>query len=405
MTLLALRHPTGGEPLAADTPHSLAGGGDRFPVCAGVPYLRAGRDELRRAALERLDADDADGGLAVLLADQDPFAPLPPPTVDDCRRLVADVRAGRCGLREAMGRLNFGPVADYFAVRCCTPTFLSGLGLLSQCGGGLPVVEVACGIGQLLREPQRRGQSVAGIDLVFSKLWLARTFVLGDGVPLACADLAGRAVEPTTAVTVLCHDAFYFVPDKPAGAAALKALCGAGGRVLVGHAHIAGGTNGGVAGNLLSAVGYAELFPGCVAFDDAAFTHGHLTGEVVEPEYPEAIDGVEAVSLAWRAAGDHPAGVPDRYAVPHDRAGSLVLNPLLAAEGDRLVPRWPSPRFAAEYAAADYLTAEPPPAELFDGHLLADEWFLAESGRSPAAAAQAVRLARRRVLVPAGDVL
>lgn len=404
MRLLTPHHPVGGEPLTADTPHSLAGGGDRFPVCAGIPYLRAGRDEVRDESLRLLDAGDEDGGLAVLLTDQDPFAPLPPPTVAECRSLVADVRADRCKLREAMERLKFGPVADYFAVRCCTPTFLSGLGLLSQCGGRLPVVEVACGVGQLLREPKRRCETVAGIDLVFSKLWLARRFVLGDDVPLACADLGSRAVEPTTAVTVLCHDAFYFVPDKPAGAAALKRLAGAGGRVLVGHAHVAGGDNGGVAGNLLTAAGYADLFPRCVTFDDAAFTQGHLTGEHVEPDYPEAI---EAVSLAWRAEGEITAfHQPDAYADPFEGT-RLVVNPLLAEDGGRLTPRWPTPKFAAEYAGADYLTGEAAP---FDEVMRAAAGGLYEYARdcgtvSAAAWTEGRRLARRRILVPAGDVV
>ncbi len=402
MTLLTLHHPTSGEPLAADTPHSLAGGGERFPVCAGVPYLRAGRDHLRDKALSLLDAGDADGGLAVLLADQDPFAPLPPPSDGECRTLIADVRAGRCGLKEAMRRLNFGPVADYFAVRVCAPTFLSGLGLLSQCGGGLPVVEVACGIGQFLRELTRRGESCAGVDLVFSKLWLARTFILPDDVPLVCADLIGRAVEPTTAVTVLCHDAFYFVPDKPAGAAALQRLSGTGGRVLVGHAHISGGANGGVAGDLLTAAGYAELFPGCVAFDDAAFTRGHLTGEPAEAEHPEAITGVEAVSLAWREREPVQPAPPDFFAKQTD-GERLVLNPLLAKADGRLVPSWPSPKFATEYASADYLRSDMPEVEVLRVANQGLGWW--ERERLNPAWDDAARLARRRVLVPQGDIL
>jgi SAM-dependent methyltransferase len=406
MNLLTLRDPVGGEPLTADSPHSVAAGGERWPVADGVPYLRAGRDEIRNEALRRLDAGDADGGLAVLLTDQDPFAPLPPPSVADCRALVADVRAGACGLREAMRRLNFGPVADYFAVRPSTPTFLSGLGLLSQYGGDRPVVGVACGIGQLLREPCRRGLRVAGTDLVFSKLWLARRFVV-PRAELVCGDVCGGPFAvPTTAVTVLCHDAFYFFPDKRAAAQALAALAGTGGRVLVGHAHSANWDHGGVAGNLLTPEGYAALFPGCLTFADAAFTAALLSGVPAEPEHPAALGDVEAVSLAWQLWGELPAGPPDRYADPVEGA-ELVLNPLLEPAGGRLVPRWPSPRFAAEYRSADYLAGEPlPPDEVLrcaaQGNL---EYLTDARVHRPETSAEVSQLARRRILLPRGDVI
>ena len=406
MTLLTLHDPDTGSPLTADTTHSLSGDDGRWPVCAGVPYLRTGRDAIRHEALRLLDAGDADGGLAVLLIDQDPFAPAAPPTVAECRSLVTDVRAGRCGLREAMARLHFGPVADYFAVRTSTPTFLSGLGLLSQYGGDLPVVEVACGLGQLIREPARRGGSVAGIDLVFSKLWLARQFVTPDA-QLVCGDITvSPFAAPTRGVTVLCHDAFYFFPDKPAAAAALMKLAGTGGRVLVGHAHNAAADHGGVAGNLLTPQGYADLFRGCEVFDDAAFTAAHLTGVPAESDHPAAFEGVEAVSLAWQEwATLHPRA-PDDFALPVDNT-PLVLNPMLEVVDGVLTPRWPSPRFAAEYRTADYLTGEPMPSDavLADAADSTLAYFMGDFPEHEEAHGETLRLARKRILLPAGDVI
>ena len=405
MTLLTPLDPDTGDALAADTPHSFSAGGTRWPVCAGVPYLRAGRDAIRHEALRLLDAGDADGGLAVLLTDQDPFAPVAPPTVDECRLVVTDVRAGRCGLREAMRRLNFGPVADYFAVRTSTPTFLSGLGLLSQYGGELPVVEVACGLGQLLREPDRRRQAVAGIDLVFSKLWLARQFVVPDA-QLVCGDITGGPFAAATrAVTVLCHDAFYFFPDKPAAAVALRKLAGTGGRVLVGHAHNAAADHGGVAGNLLTPQGYADLFRGCEVFDDASFTTAHLSGVPAQSDHPAAFDGVEAVSLSWQEWAEFSAGPPDGYAVPTEGT-SLVLNPLLEVVGGRLTPRWPSARFAAEYRSAGYLTGEPvPSAAVFAAAADFTDCFDWDNVELNKLRDETIRLARKRILIPAGDVI
>ena len=401
--LLVPLSPTTGHPLQIESEHALTDGVERWPVVAGIPYLRTGREDVRREALAALDHGAPDLALALLLADQDPFAPEPPPSITELLHLIAEVNDGRCGLRQAMERLHFGPVADYFAVRTSTPTFLSGLGLLSQCGGGRPVVEVACGIGQLLREPCRRGAAVAGIDLVFSKLWLARMFVVPDA-QLICGNACGPLAQPTTAVTVLCHDAFYFFADKVAAAAALMRLAGAGGRVLVGHAHNAYWSHG-VAGNLLTPQGYAELFRGSATFDDAAFATAHLTGTPAVADHPAAFEAVEAVSLAWVQQAEIFPGRPDAFAAPTEGT-PLVLNPLLEVVDGKLTPRWPSPRFAAEYRTADYLIGEPPPP---DAVLDDAEHFV--GSYSPETAewlenrAETVRLARKRVLLPMEDAV
>ena len=257
--------PETGAPLAADTPHSLAADGRRYPLAAGVPYLRAGRPDLAAEALGYLDCGDEAAAVAVLLRDQDPFAPLPPPDLTVTRTLAA---AGpELMFCAAMRALNFGPVADYFHHRASVPTYLSGLALLGRAARpGGTVVEVACGVGHYLRDLGHHGVRAVGVDLVFAKLWLARRFVCPRG-ELVCGDAARPPVRVAGPAVAFCHDAFYFLPDKCAAAEALRNLAGDDGTVLVGHAH-----NGlvchGVAGTPRPPAEYAALFPGAALFDD-----------------------------------------------------------------------------------------------------------------------------------------
>lgn len=372
--------------LAGD--HAAADAVARWPVVDGIPFLRPDRDALRRAALADLDRGDVDAARARLLADQDPFAPLAPPAHAECLALADDVRAGRATLREAMRRLGFGPVADYFAHRTCTPTFLSGLGLLAQHGRPRgPVVDVACGIGQFVRELAARQVPAIGLDLVFAKVWLARRFLAPEAV-LVCGDATRPplALASGAPATVFCHDAFYFLPDKARAARAFLDLAGSDGRVLVGHAHNAA-VDHGVAGTPLVPERYGALFPGATLFDDAAFAGAALQGRPARPQDASALGAVEAVSLAWPVRPSSPFW--HGLLVPPDGAG-LVLNPLLQEDADgRLAPLWPSARFAAEYVDAGYLH-DPP--------VLARDARRALDG-SPANGRVRAELVRRRVLL------
>ena len=169
--------------------------------------------ELTDAALAAIDRGDGRAALALLLRDQDDWARIPPPSMEEAGRIADAI--GRMTLREAMAALNFGPVAHYFAHRWSAPTFLSALGLLETRWTDPPLVlEIACGIGQILRDLDRRGTAVAGIDVVFAKLWLAKTFLLPDA-PLVCADVtSGIPLELPEGTSILCHDAFYFMPEQ-----------------------------------------------------------------------------------------------------------------------------------------------------------------------------------------------
>lgn len=384
--------PDTGEVLTADTPHSLAdAAGRRWPVAAGIPYLRRGRDEFRHEALGLLDAGDETRAVAVLLRDQDPFAPVPPPALEVTRGLAASDNEST--LRGVMRALNFGPVADYFAHRTSTPTYLSGLELLARVTdpGGRTVVELACGVGHFLRDLTHFRTPCVGVDLVYAKLWLARRFI-APGVGLVCGDAADPPVDVDGGALAFCHDAFYFFPDKPAVAAAMDRVAGLG-PVVVGHAHNKL-VDSGVAGTPLTPAGYAELFPGATLYDDAELADAARLVRPAPARTPAELAGAEAVSLIAREGG--PIAVPITaaprrpvrdLAVPP--AGvPLVLNPLLRDTGGTLEPDWPSERFAREYRAATYLTGEPVPAP----EVLA---AAARGERSP----EIDRLARNRILI------
>ncbi len=340
----ALRSPDTGAPLSPDTGHSLADGRGRWPVVDGIPYLRAGREALRAEALAALDAGDERGARIALLRDQDDWAPTPAPAAD----AVASVVDAPTSLREAMRRLGFGPVADYFAHRWSDPTYLSGLALLgAHRPPGARVFELACGIGQLLRAIDRDGHGTIGADVVWAKLWLARRHVVPEA-ELVCFDAAAPwPVADRAADVALCHDALYFLPAKAHVVAELRRVAPT---VLVGHAHNALVDNWS-AGAPLDPDGYAALLPGARCYDDA-----ELTAALVEDRPPRAaaaraLRGAPAVALAWNApdpAAPDPAVALPPYGTP------LRRNPLLRGDG---TVAWPSPRYEAEYGPlSGYLT-------------------------------------------------
>ena len=183
--------------------------------------------------LAALDAGDERTALVGLLRDQDDWAPDPPPD----RNSLGTLLNGSPTLREAMDSLGFGPVSDYFTYRLSDPTYLAGLALMAA-HWNVPRVsfELACGIGHYSRELSRRGVGTIAGDVVFAKLWLARRYVTPK-TRLVCFDAAAPfPLEDGSADLALCHDAFYFLPEKEHVGAELMRLAGSG-KVLVGHRH------------------------------------------------------------------------------------------------------------------------------------------------------------------------
>ena len=336
--------PLSGRPLEARQPGVLAAADEAWPVIEGIPFLRADGIEMARAAVDLIEAGDIIAATALLLTDQDPYAPDPPPSVDACARLVRDET---CTLRDAMQRLAFGRVADYFAHRWTDPTYLSGLALLGETGTGetdRPVLELACGIGHFLRAASLAGVATAGADIVFAKLWLARRFVCPDA-RLVCFDAATAwPLGEDAYAAVFCHDAFYFLPDKPAIAARMRRAVGEQGSIAIGHAHNAAADNHS-AGAPLTVAAYAALFPGARLFDDRELTRAFVEACPPEASPVSALADVPAVSLL--CGGRTATGA--RFGT--EAAGPLRLNPLYRRDGDAARIVWPSPRYEQEYAA------------------------------------------------------
>ena len=368
-----LRSPVTGAALRPDG-HALVAGTERWPVVEGIAFLRADRRALADEALSALDAGRPEDALVALLADQDGWARTPPPPEADRRRVARE--AGSLSFRAAMDLLAFGPVGTYFAHRWSDPTFLSGLALAEAHGLQGRVLELACGAGHFLREFARVAGPVTGGDIVFAKLWLARRYV-APGAMLVCFDAAAPWPFAAGAFdTVFCHDAFYFLPEKPHVAAEMRRV--GHGPILVGHAH-----NALVetlsSGDPRSPAEYAGLFHSPLLYDDRELTAALVEARAPVPATAEGLATAPAISIASGAGA--PRAVAGMLALPPHGA-ALRRNPLY--DSGRVC--WPSPRYEAEYG----------PLATYPMEATGPEWAVAGP--------ETEALARRRVLLdlPAG---
>ena len=329
----------------------------RTVVVDGIPYARAGREELTDRVAALLDAGDVDAARVALLADADDWWDAAPPSDEQLARV-----AGASSLREAMELLGMGRVGDYFAHRWSDPSYLAGLGLLQHhWPGNRPVVEFACGAGHFLRELAQRGATdLLGVDVVWAKLWLAQRFVC-PSARYVCADVTALPdLGVRVPAYVLCHDALYFVRDKAAAVAGMRAVAGPGGTVVVGHAHVADPH-----GLPLPAAQWAQLLDTALVYDDDELTRSLLERRPPVASDVVALAGAEAIGLV---AGDPLSPAPIDLGEP---VGALRLNPLYR-DG---VLTWPSERYEAEYGPrSHYLPAraEPLPADAARRRVLVD---------------------------------
>ncbi|MET0427683.1 MAG: methyltransferase domain-containing protein, partial [Microvirga sp.] len=201
-------------------------------------------------------------------------------------------------------------------------------------------------------EMQARGVKVAGADVVFAKLWVARTWVVEKGAQLICFDASSPhwPIAEAPVDLVLCNDAFYFLEDKPGILACLRKTAGEDGWLAISHIHNSG-CPGFSAGRAVSAADIEELFPDGLVYDDAELTRALVEARAPTPRDPHELKACEAFSLvAGPGMRPAPRSVVDGITLPV--AGTaLRLNPLYKVDlSGAYVIRWPSERYAAEYA-------------------------------------------------------
>ena len=337
---MILRSPITGAVLSLEG-HALVADAERWPVVDGVAFLRADRRALADEVLQYLDIGDSTTACVCLLGDQDEWANTPPPSEQARLELVR--RRDELTFREAMSLLAFGPVATYFTHRWSDPTFLSGLALAQAFCGHVhgvhddTILEVACGAGHYLHA---FGPRAIGGDLVFAKLWLARHFI-APASKLVCFDAAQTwPFADKTAHTVFCHDAFYFLPQKPFVASEMQRV---GGRALVGHMHnsLVDNLSAGVP---MTPAAYAEMFYGCSMFDDAELTAALIEERAPEPIPSSALTKSPAIAVAWGV--EAPGCACGSFTRPP--VGTLLQRNPLYSNGR---VQWPSERYAREYAS------------------------------------------------------
>lgn len=332
--------PKNGQKLHQVAEHLYFDGEHYWPYIDHILYARD-KDNIRLPAVEQIKNGNTEEALRILLTDQDPFAPLPPPNATALRKLTG---SKKLRLNEAMRLLNYGGVADYFAHRWTTPTFLTGLSLLQMTlKRGYPLIDVACGIGHFLRTAEANGTKAIGLDLVFSKLWIARQYMNIRG-PLICTDISTLSCLSVDFSTVVyCHDAFYFFKDKESILRDMRALA-QDGNVIVGHAHTDQEneyTNG-------FPLSYSEY--DAIAHSKSRWFTDEALLEIWFSQQTNPQIRISKKQLSSAKALSWIEGTIDKNIHPLSKyAGVLSLNPMLRTNSEQVYIDWPSDSFKNEY--------------------------------------------------------
>jgi SAM-dependent methyltransferase len=195
-------------------PDSLRCPCSRYPVVEGIPVI-TGWAKNRCFTVEELLARHLPPptGLAGKL-----LRKLLPPT-GRLREAVQNPEATFLQLAEALGRVGD---LDYFRYRFSDLSYIASAATVAPLARG-PVLDLGCGAGHLVSALAKRIPKglIAGLDLNYTLLYLARRFLAPDAL-LVCADAAARLPFCDGAFEgAVSADVFQYLPDLAATAAEL----------------------------------------------------------------------------------------------------------------------------------------------------------------------------------------
>jgi SAM-dependent methyltransferase len=341
-----LHSPLSGAALERDGRHALVAVGERWPVVDGIPYLRIGRENLVGAVLSALDAGREEDALALLLADGEHAAAR-----DGVRLREIVHRRQDMPLHEAVALFDYGAFGDFLLQRWSDPSFLAGLALLeAHWNAPKCIFELGCGLGPCLRELQLRGYRIAGADIDFTLLWLARNWVLGRRADLICFDATQRwPIMGAPVDLVMCHDAFHRLGARPDVLASMRSLAGEEGWLAVSHI-VQRDQAASRDAACVDVDEIDELFPDALIYDDAELVDALIQARAPVPHPAPELRDAASVSVVF-GPGMRPAprALKDGLTLPLE-AARLSRNPLYASDGDGWEIRWPSPRYRAAVA-------------------------------------------------------
>ena len=222
-----------------------------------------------------------------------------------------------------------------------------------------------------------RGCTVAGADVVFAKLWLARHWVVAATAQLVCFDAGSpHWPMPGRRFDLVALPRRLLLPRRQGGAPGRASAQNCRRRRLAGaephpQPRLPRTSR---PGGAVTAEEIAELFPDAAGLRRRGADPGARRGAGAEPAAPaRACGSCEAFSLVCGpGAGPRPGRRPD----PAEARDRPAAQPALShPRATATIVRWPSERYEAEYAAPRHLPAALPGPEhlTFDGSLDAPE--------------------------------
>lgn len=270
--------------------------------------------------------------------------------------------------------------ADYLVHRYANPSFMAAIGPLmvlaraasahahGACDAAHPVriLDLACGAGHASHVMRllRPELSVVSADQDFVNLYLARRYLVPDGLHL-CIDAQVPSPFPDEFFdAVYCQDAFHYFRSKKAAVEELKRVAVSNALWVFPHLHNRLCHNL-VPGLPLSPQGYLQCFdlPGATLFSESELLRALVVDRVVDLRETPPIASLTEVPNLTLMAGSQALGrcfedFPQAFC---RQASTLQINPIYRshAEGDglRLERHWPNPVMARECAEAQTVLA------------------------------------------------